>query len=318
MKRRRDSERRPSASPPAQEHAPPAAAIAGGALDPSAAAASMQSLMGNRAVASMLSGGPDAWGLAPDGGGGEVAGGQRDAPPTGAGPGNVDASGLRVHVSRKGISGASMTGLFGYAQYHCERLFDPEDLKRGPDGRWKLEGLVHVEMIPKVNSNTGRINVSGPDSPVITDEDIEVDGQKKKVWEQARDDLTPGPGPMHRTPRVRFWSGALVAQHELYHRDDLGGWAETEGADAVREALEGYHVSGRVGAAGVIDAADDFMKNAIDQYYSGLAIEPTKRAALPDFALRAGEHRAFADGQDEYAALAAGIEARGRRLEAED
>lgn len=276
---------------------------------------------GNQAAAAALAERQGLEGAAWDEAFGEVARAESEEPEVDQAPelqeeeqpnGGIDASGVRVNVRRRAASGESMSGLFGYAHYRVERFYDPEDSKSS-DGTLRLNGLVDVTITPKINTSTGRVNVASPDAAVINDEQLEVDGETKAAWEHARDDLTPGPGPMYRTPRDHFWSGELVKRHEEFHREDLASFAESEGTDAVRGALEAAG-NGRAQGIAALGQADVLMKNAIDQYYAGQAIEPRRRQEMPAFEARAGEHRAYADGKDAYQQLADGIAKKGEEL----
>lgn len=151
------------------------------------------------------------------------------------------------------------------------------------------------------------IDISGPDSPLITAEN----------YEEMSEDLTPKKeGSCWRPARETYWSEALTTRHEKYHAEDAKGWVNKKGPGVVRNYLkknpidlteterkDKSAVTGKVQA--VVDEALDAVIEGRRYYF---------RKNISDYLKYPGEIRAFGDGKKPYADLAKGIKTKGKTL----
>lgn len=145
----------------------------------------------------------------------------------------------------------------------------------------------------------GRTDVPTANAPVVTSASAPA----------IKADLQPGPTTPFKSPRKKFYSQAMVEQHEKFHGLDDNDWTKSTGLGIVKSSLEAGTVSKATAAADVHKLVDGARATLIAENFKWYKGAGTSHDSF------AGEIRAYADGKAGYQQLADAVGERGDKLQ---
>jgi hypothetical protein len=158
-----------------------------------------------------------------------------------------------------------------------------------------------LDVIAEWGTNSrGRTDVPSGTDAIVT----------ANTWKAIKSDLEPRKTSPHSSKRTKYYSEALVEQHEKFHGTDDYKWTESSGISVVKSVLEKGTASAATADRDVsllLANARAALMTANTKYYKGSGTGHDTYA---------GEIRAYADGKPKYEKLANDVAAQGKKLEA--
>jgi len=215
----------------------------------------------------------------------------------------IDNSAGRKHDAA--VSGVTM-GSFSQPGGRPKSQFGAEDYEPAFTGiKYTFAGgkctiTASLDTICPWGTNAGGdIDVPSANAPVVT-----IDSAPA-----IKADLQPGAVTPFKSPRTKYYSQALVEQHEKFHGTDDYGWTTSTGLGIVKASIEAGTVSKATAAADVHKLIDDARTKLIAENFKWYKGAGTSHDSF------AGEIRAYADGKPAYQQLADAVGKRGESLQ---